>query len=320
MELKREKYSVGVIVARFQINKLHEAHKELIDTVLKEHPTVLIFLGLSMVKGSTKNPLPFQPRKQMLLEAFPPKDYPNLTIGYIEDNRSDEIWSINLDRNISKLISIYDSVVLYGSRDSFLSSYKGRFPTRELASNRHVSGTAIREELSKVPQSDPLFRAGAIWHSYQRYPSVFPTVDVACIHDDGEEVLLIKKPGEAKWRFPGGFASPNDASFEEAADRELQEETGMIMSRFSTEYLGSFKIDDWRYKNEVDKIITNFYFTIRNPMAGPIRANDDASEAAWVNIKKTTINDIMPEHHVLWNVFLDRITNGKRRLFKTPAN
>jgi len=47
MELE-EKYSdVGIIVGRFQVHKLTEAHFKLIDTVLKRHKKVIIFLGVS---------------------------------------------------------------------------------------------------------------------------------------------------------------------------------------------------------------------------------------------------------------------------------
>ena len=71
MNTVQKKYTIGVIVARFQVASLHEGHKELIDTVLTNHPKVMIFLGLSQVKGSINDPLDYQPRKQMILETFP---------------------------------------------------------------------------------------------------------------------------------------------------------------------------------------------------------------------------------------------------------
>ena len=90
MDIKKKSYTTGVIIARLQVATLHEAHKELIDTVLKEHPKVMIFLGLSPVRGSIRDPLDFQARKQMILESYPHDKYPNLSIYYIKDNFLDE--------------------------------------------------------------------------------------------------------------------------------------------------------------------------------------------------------------------------------------
>src|SRR5208337_2385489 len=137
--------------------------------------------------------LDFQPRKQMLLESFPPAQYPNISINYIKDIPSDEQWSKNLDAMIQDQLSPNDTVVLYGGRDSFLTQYKGRFDTRELVSSRYVSGTEIRRLVAQKPQSDPLFRAGVIWGTHQRFPSVFPTVDIAVLDPKRYRVLLAKK-------------------------------------------------------------------------------------------------------------------------------
>ncbi len=315
MKAKTEKYDVGVIIGRFQIHALHEAHIDLIDSVLAEHPKVFIFLGLSATKGSIDNPLEFQPRKQMIMETYPHDKFPQITIQYIKDCPSDEDWSNKLDQNIQDLISPQDKVVLYGGRDSFLNSYKGRFPTTELVSAKYISGTEIRNRLSKAPQSHPIFRAGAIWNAFQRYPVAYSTVDVAVYDSENKELLLVKKPNEELYRFPGGFVSPTDNSIEEAADRELQEETGLNLLITTTEYLGSYKIDDWRYRKSSDKIITHFYITDRNSMSGPAKAADDVSETCWFPFGNVSEDDIVPEHHILFRVLKNKVKNKKWKLF-----
>lgn len=280
-------YTTGVIIGRFQVATLHEAHRELIDTVLANHPKVMIFLGLSQVRGSIYDPLDYQPRRQMILEAYPHDKYPNLTIGYIKDNRSDEDWSKKLDEQISDALGPNDSAVLYGSRDSFLAHYKGKFDTRELQATRFVSGTELRAQIAQAPQSNPQFRAGAIWASYQRHPTVYSTVDIAVFDPKERKVLLARKPLENKYRFVGGFTSPTDDSFETAALRELYEETTLSVGLAGLRYVGSKKVDDWRYaSNPSEKIMTHLYVGLYGEGSGPARAEDDIAEVRWFEYDK----------------------------------
>jgi bifunctional NMN adenylyltransferase/nudix hydrolase len=306
MKEKTKDYTVGVIIARFQVAELHEAHKELIDTVLANHAKVLIFLGLSQVRGSINDPLDFQPRKQMLLEAYPHDKYPNITIGYAKDNRCDDSWSEKLDGQIQDIIGPNDTVVLYGSRDSFLPHYKGKFDTRELQATRYVSGTELRAKIAQAPQSNPQFRAGAIWASYQRYPTVYSTVDIAVFDPKERRILLARKPLEDGYRFVGGFIDPKDDSFEEAALRELDEECGLTVGLAGLRYVGSKKVDDWRYaKNPSEKIMTHLYIGLYN-MGAP-RAADDIAEVRWFdydkfNPKNAIDYSLVEEHTSLWNM------------------
>ena len=272
--------------------------------VLANHAKVQVYLGLSQVQGSIYDPLAFQPRKQMVLEAYPHDKYPNLTIGYIKDNRSDEAWSTNLDNLIGDLLSPNDTVVLYGGRDSFLAHYKGKFDTRELQTTRYVSGTELRQKISQAPQSNPQFRAGAIWASYQRYPTVYSTVDVLVFDPKNRRILLARKPLEIGYRLIGGFASPSDDSFELAALRELGEEATISVGYEGLDYVGSQKVNDWRYANNPsEKIITHVYVGLYT-MGAP-RAGDDISEVRWFDYdtfdpKSNPNYHLMEEHIPLW--------------------
>ena len=49
--------SVGVIVGRFQTPYLHEGHCKLIDTAMKNHYKVLIFIGVSSTKNTIRDTL-----------------------------------------------------------------------------------------------------------------------------------------------------------------------------------------------------------------------------------------------------------------------
>jgi len=62
---------VGIIIGRFQVHQLTQAHKELIQFVIDRHTKVVIFLGLSPLLVTRNNPLDFESRKQMILKEFP---------------------------------------------------------------------------------------------------------------------------------------------------------------------------------------------------------------------------------------------------------
>lgn len=291
MNVSAPKATVGVIVARFQVHELHEAHKELIETVINRHAKVFIFLGLSIVKGSINDPLDFQSRKQMLQEAYPPSKYENITIHYIKDQRDDKKWSSVLDSTITDLLSCNDTVVLYGSRDSFIKYYTGKFTVVELEATRHISGSEVRSQLAQAPRSSSEFRAGVIWASYQRFPTVYSTVDVLVYDHINNRILLGRKPNESLYRLPGGFVDISDDSFESAALRELYEETSISGTKLM--YVGSQKIDDWRYRNNpCEKIITHLFLV--NYTHGCPKAGDDLAEVRWFDM-----NNFDPKLHMV---------------------
>lgn len=288
-KLTAERTDVGVIIGRFQVHELHEAHKALIDLVHDAHDTVLIFIGLSPVRGTTTDPLDFASRKKMIQE-----DYPNINIYYIEDQHSDEIWSRNLDREIQKWTKPYQTVTLYGSRDSFLPHYSGKYPTVALESSIYISGTEIRRRIANnfIPSKD--FRAGVIASSFDRFPGCYTTVDIAVINRETGQVLLVKKPNENKKRFPGGFSSPQSDCFEEDAKREVIEETSIEATDFV--YIGSKFIDDWRYRSKVDKIKTLFF--VATYVFGRPEGADDVEFAMWVPLEDLLSDkvEIVAEH------------------------
>ena len=279
---------VGVIVGRFQVNELHAGHTELIDYVCGRHPKVIIFLGLAPILGSISNPLDFESRKQMILDT-----YPNIIVLYIKDVNSDELWSHALDTQIEDMVTPNQTVTLYGGRDSFIAHYKGKFKTEELFQNSFISGVQIRKSISQSTKNSPEFRAGVIWSQFNRYPTVYATVDIAII--DKDRLLLGRKKNEDKFRFIGGFASVDSKDFESDAKREVMEETGVEVA--DLKYIGSTIINDWRFRNEVDCIKTLFFkatYVYGRPTAG-----DDIYEVRWFDLNKITKDDIMVNHQCL---------------------
>ena len=80
------------------------------------------------------------------------------------------------------------------------------------------------------------------------FPPFAVTADVALfmIRDDVLNVLLIKRGGEPyldAWALPGGFVLP-DEDLQEAAARELAEETGLAEGAWYMEQLAAFGAPD----------------------------------------------------------------------------
>ena len=270
-----ESYDVGVVVGRFQVHELHEAHRELIERVCRKHDKVIVVLGVSPLWATRENPLDFEARKQMVLA-----DFPRVNVLFIKDRNGDALWSSDLDHLIGTLATPKQSVVLYGGRDSFIERYSGRYPTEELEQDTWiaVSGKRVRDEISRRSvKATPDFRAGVVWAAHSRFPTCYPTVDMAVLDERHERILLGRKPGESKFRLFGGFAEPDSHSYEEDARREVFEEAGIDIT--DPVYVGSFKIDDWRYRGEVDKIKTLLF--VCNFRSGNPRPGDDIEEVRW---------------------------------------
>lgn len=290
-----KKYDFAVTVGRWQVADLHYAHIKIIYDIMVAHKQLLIFIGVSPAIGTERNPLDFESRKKML-----EKQFPNIIIKPIYDQSSDELWSANLDKEISKVFPS-GSVLVYGGRDSFLGYYKGKYDTKEFEKINHFPGTEVRQKIGKTVKDSAEWREGQIYITQNQYPRTFFTVDVAPVDfncDDGKiRVLLAKKKSSDLFRFVGGFVDPTDASLETSAQRELFEETDLHIDRTEFKYIKSIKIDDWRYRNSKDGIITNF-FLCNADSTKPAYPKDDICYLEWVELTDEKLNTQMVGEHL----------------------
>lgn len=300
----------GVIVGRFQVAELHEGHHALIDFVAARHRKVVIILGVSPLSNSMSNPLDFESRKQMICS-----EYPLATVLYVKDTPDDAVWSKQVDSIVGDVLTPMQSALLYGSRDSFIKSYSGRFDTYELPTwNGSKSGTELRAEIGRGATDSADFRAGVIWASRNRYPVSYQTVDIAVFNPDYTQMVLGQKAGEPGWRLIGGFADPRSESLEDDARREAMEEAGVKLD--SLTYVRSAVVDDWRYANEPDCIKTALF--VATTTSEPA-ADDDIERVCWFDLKEldpTSQWRIMPLHRnlVTWALLkATSIRNNKEK-------
>ena len=121
-------------------------------------------------------------------------------------------------------------------------------------------------------------------YSY-KYPRPAVTVDIILFTNETDpKVLLIERknpPFQGQWAFPGGFIEP-DETLEDAAKRELKEETGMIINN-----LEQFKTYSEPYRDPRGRTIsTVFYAKITADLASKASAGDDAAKADWFLLEK----------------------------------
>lgn len=295
----------GVIIARFQTPSLHEGHLELIRQVKQKHNRLIIVLGVSPVKGSRKHPLDYYTRERMIKQLFS-----EVIILPLSDQADDKVWSSKLDELLSTNFP-HESFVLYGSRDSFIPYYGGRYPTNDLPPVKDYNATALREAVSDKVFDTEEFRAGIIYNTYNQFPKVYPTVDIAVFRHNRTELLLGRKPAENAWRLPGGFTDPEDLNFDAAARRELQEECGQLETS-PMQYELSMQMDDWRYRSEIDKIITTLFST--DLIFGEPNPADDIAALRWVPVNKIremiTNGEIQPVHIPLLEKLADKYSTN----------
>lgn len=305
--------TLGVIIGRFQTPYLHAGHKALLDAVQEKSDRMLVFVGCTSLKNTTKDPLDYPTRFEMIRQA-----YPHAEISALYDTNEDELWSNKVDAKITEQKGSYKPT-LYGGRDSFIPYYKpyGKYPVEELQFDQEaISATEIRLQVEFEKILDAAQRTGIIHAAMNRYPHAQAAVDIAVLKITTSSILLGRKANETKWRLPGGFVDPQqDESYEEAAKRELMEECGSFEISHP-EYLMSKQVDDYRYKDLPDKIYTSLYsciYIFGKPVAG-----DDLAEVKWFSIKDLLKDDYIKEHVMQEHIELVKkaIINDSRRYKK----
>ena len=119
-------------------------------------------------------------------------------------------------------------------------------------------------------------------YTYQ-YPRAALTVDcvVFGLDDEDLKVLLIQRdlpPFEGRWALPGGFVHL-DETLEQAARRELSEETGL-----KKVYLEQLRTIGDVERDPRERVVTVAYYALVKLSDHRVQAATDAREAAWFSV------------------------------------
>lgn len=136
------------------------------------------------------------------------------------------------------------------------------------------------------------------------YPRPAVTVDIVVVtRERRPRVLLIRRkhaPFAGMWAIPGGFVDM-DESLEDAARRELREETGIAGKRM--EQLATFG-DPGR--DPRGRVISVVYLTRVDARRVQPRGADDAREAAWHDL--ASLPKLAFDHRAILTMVRKRLT------------
>ncbi|MBU0761342.1 MAG: NUDIX hydrolase [Nanoarchaeota archaeon] len=112
-------------------------------------------------------------------------------------------------------------------------------------------------------------------------PSVTADITVFTVKDKELKVLLVKRglePFKEKWALPGGFVRI-DESLEDAAKRELEEETGV-----KNVYLEQLYTFGDTKRDPRGRVMTVAYMALVNSENIKLKATTDVSDARWFSV------------------------------------
>ena len=111
-----------------------------------------------------------------------------------------------------------------------------------------------------------------------------PAIGVGAVIFKDDAILLVKRknpPCQNEWAIPGGKVKLGE-SLKQAAEREVLEETGVIIEAGKIIY--TFELIE---RDKEDNIL--FHYVIidlaADYLSGELKANDDAVEARWLTTK-----------------------------------
>jgi len=133
-----------------------------------------------------------------------------------------------------------------------------------------------------------------------------PALTVDCVvfglDEDELKVALIQraqKPFQGKWALPGGFVKM-DETLDEAARRELEEETGL--SKIFLEQLFTFSAVD---RDPRERVVSVAYYALVNLADHQVNAASDAQDAAWFGVHD--VPSLAFDHAEILEMALERL-------------
>jgi 8-oxo-dGTP diphosphatase len=138
-------------------------------------------------------------------------------------------------------------------------------------------------------------------YSYAR-PALTVDVVVFALDEQDLQVMLIQRdlaPFAGSWALPGGFVRVEE-TLDEAAARELREETGLAGIFLEQLYTFGAARRDPR-----ERVVTVAYYALVNLAGHAVQASTDARNAAWFSVND--LPKLAFDHREIFDVALERL-------------
>ena len=335
-----KKYDTLVLIGRFQ--PFHNAHLEIVKRATALTNRLIVITGSAHQPRTYKNPFTSFERERMIKAATAGLSLNIVVEPNINTIYNDQAWAVRVQAIVAKYVLPGEKVGVIGHKKDESSFYLDMFPQWAFENVEQIEplgATDIRELYFKrdanmrfiqgvVPDTtfeflmkfrdtkdfEQVVREREFIEEYKRqyaslpYPPVFVTTDAVVIQSG--HVLMIKRrsePGKGLWALPGGFLNANtDKSVEDAAIRELREETGIKVP--APVLRGSIvrgKVFDAIDRSARGRTITHaFYIQLPDGDLPKVKGADDAEKARWVQIAEVRSDDCFEDHFEIIQHFL----------------
>jgi bifunctional NMN adenylyltransferase/nudix hydrolase len=260
---------------------------------------------------------------------------------------NDAAWVVRVQEFVARHSKEGDRIALFGHRKDASSFYLNMFPQwhfeqQELVENLNAteirnlyftpstsnlnwfkgvlppSTVAYLRWFKDSPEYKQVVREKEFLETYQRqanlypYPIIYVTAD-AVVMQSGH-VLMVRRgadPGNGLWALPGGFVDArNDRTMEDAALRELREETSIkVPEKVLRGSIVSNHVFDAPDRSQRGRTITHaFHIRLQDGEWNlpRVKGSDDAQSAKWIEINKLNSEEIFEDHYDIIQHFLGR--------------